>query len=172
MEESDIRNFLKSICSGLPVDPIPPKCERDPDIAHAPVLNPNLSEDDTIQAVSNALRYFPSETHAELGKEFLQELNDYGHIYMYRFKPNFPIKAYPIDLYPVNTKKSAAIMHMIMNNLDPRVAQFPEELVTYGGKLKKITCFSFVSFKYFLQIFIILQEMVKYSRTGLNFGLL
>ncbi|CAD5114824.1 DgyrCDS3864 [Dimorphilus gyrociliatus] len=133
MEESDIKNFLKIICSGLPVDPLPPKYERDPLIAHAPKLSPNLNEDDTVQAISNALRYFPPETHLELGKEFLQELNEYGHIYMYRLKPQFSIKAYPINLYPVKTQKAAAIMHMLMNNLDPRVAQFPEELVTYGG---------------------------------------
>lgn len=146
MEESDIRNSLKSICSGLPVYPLPLKYDRNPAIAHAPILNPNLSEDDTIQAVSNALRYFPPETHVELGKEFLQELNDYGHIYMYRFKPKFSIKAYPIDFYPVKTKKSAAIMHMIMNNLDPRVAQFPEELVTYGGKLVEHSMLFFPKF--------------------------
>jgi len=82
----------------------------------------------------NALRYFPKECHAELGPEFSQELEEYGHIYMYRFMPDCKlIRAYPFDQYKTSTKAGAAIILMIMNNLDPRVAQFPEELVTYGG---------------------------------------
>ena len=84
-------------------------------------------------AVRNALRYFPEELHSLLGPEFRQELQDYGHIYMYRLMPSLAIKAYPISHYPAKTRTAAAIMHMMMNNLDPQVAQFPQELVTYGG---------------------------------------
>ncbi|XP_042886613.1 urocanate hydratase-like, partial [Penaeus japonicus] len=87
----------------------------------------------TQQAVSNALRYFPSSCHEELAPEFARELREYGHIYMYRLLPNIEMRAYPIEQYPAKTVKAAAVMHMIMNNLDPRVAQFPQELVTYGG---------------------------------------
>ena len=84
-------------------------------------------------AVRNALRYFPKEWHKELSKEFSEELKKYGRIYMYRFKPNYDLYARPIDEYPVKTKQAAAIMLMIQNNLDPAVAQHPEELITYGG---------------------------------------
>jgi hypothetical protein len=39
------------------------------------------------EAIKNALRYFPEKHHEQLGKEFLEELKEYGHIYMYRFRP-------------------------------------------------------------------------------------
>ncbi|XP_016321326.1 urocanate hydratase-like [Sinocyclocheilus anshuiensis] len=52
---------------------------------------------------------------------------------MYRFCPTLRMRAYPIDQYPCRTRQAASIMLMIMNNLDPAVAQFPQELVTYGG---------------------------------------
>uniref|UniRef100_A0A8D0ZX44 Urocanate hydratase n=1 Tax=Sus scrofa TaxID=9823 RepID=A0A8D0ZX44_PIG len=84
-------------------------------------------------ALRNALRYFPPDVQEQLAPEFAQELRLYGHIYMYRFCPNLEMKAYPVEQYPCQTKAAAAIMHMIMNNLDPAVAQFPQELVTYGG---------------------------------------
>uniref|UniRef100_A0A8C5AVZ1 Urocanate hydratase 1 n=1 Tax=Gadus morhua TaxID=8049 RepID=A0A8C5AVZ1_GADMO len=84
-------------------------------------------------ALRNALRYFPPCHHATLAPEFAQELRQHGHIYMYRFCPPMRIKAYPIHQYPCRTPQAAAIMLMIMNNLDPAVAQFPQELVTYGG---------------------------------------
>uniref|UniRef100_A0A670IY51 Urocanate hydratase 1 n=1 Tax=Podarcis muralis TaxID=64176 RepID=A0A670IY51_PODMU len=84
-------------------------------------------------ALKNALRYFPSSFHEVLAPEFAKELRDYGHIYMYRFCPRIEMRAYPIQEYPCKTIQAAAIMHMIMNNLDPAVAQFPQELVTYGG---------------------------------------
>jgi len=83
--------------------------------------------------LQNALRYFPSSCHQTLAPEFAQELREYGHIYMYRFRPDIEMRAYPIDDYPARNRQAAAIMLMIMNNLDPRVAQFPHELVTYGG---------------------------------------
>jgi urocanate hydratase len=85
-------------------------------------------------AIRNALRYFPSELHAVLAPEFLEELGKYGHIYMYRFRPTgYTMKAYPIDQYPAKTTQAKCIQMMIMNNLDPAVAQFPHELITYGG---------------------------------------
>ncbi|EDO46925.1 predicted protein [Nematostella vectensis] len=124
---------LKDLCAGLPVDPIPEPRDRDESVPHAPVRLTHLSEDEELLALQNALRYFPPEIHEVLAPEFAQELRDYGHIYMYRFRPDLDMRAYPIDEYPAQTHQAAAIMHMIMNNLDPRVAQFPHELVTYGG---------------------------------------
>ncbi|XP_038069650.1 urocanate hydratase-like [Patiria miniata] len=124
---------LKEICDGLPLDPLPPARPRDSNIAHAPVRVPNLTPEEERLALQNALRYFPPELHGVLAPEFAEELREYGHIYMYRFRPDIEMRAYPIDDYPCNTRQAAGIMHMMMNNLDPRVAQFPHELVTYGG---------------------------------------
>lgn len=124
---------LREICSGLPLDPLPPPRKRNPELPHAPDRIAPLTGEETEIALKNALRYFPAKLHAELAIEFAQELKTYGHIYMYRFIPNIDMKAYPIDEYPAKTKQAAAVMLMIMNNLDPQVAQFPEELVTYGG---------------------------------------
>lgn len=84
-------------------------------------------------AIRNALRYFPVEWHAELAPEFAQELLDFGRIYMYRFKPEYKMYARPIEEYPAKSKQAAGIMLMMQNNLDPAVAQHPEELITYGG---------------------------------------
>ncbi|KAH7938040.1 hypothetical protein HPB49_019393 [Dermacentor silvarum] len=124
---------LREICSGLPLDPLPPPRSRNPKIAHAPDRSVPLTPEETETALKNALRYFPQPLHETLAPEFAQELSDYGHIYMYRFMPTIAMKAYPIDEYPAKTKQTAAVMLMIMNNLDPQVAQFPEELITYGG---------------------------------------
>ncbi|KAG1679867.1 Urocanate hydratase [Nymphon striatum] len=124
---------LDNLCEGLPLDPLPEKKVRDETVAHAPIRTTHLTPEEEKIALRNALRYFPSEHHAELAPDFAEELKKYGHIYMYRFEPDFEIKAYPIDQYQTKSKKAAAIMHMIMNNLDPAVAQFPQELVTYGG---------------------------------------
>ena len=84
-------------------------------------------------AISNSLRYFPEEWHEELALEFSNELDNLGHIYMHRFRPDYEMYARPISEYPCNNKKAACIMLMIQNNLDPAVAQYPHELVTYGG---------------------------------------
>jgi urocanate hydratase len=84
-------------------------------------------------ALKNALRYFPKPMHGALAPEFANELREYGHIYMYRLRPTYPMKAYPLDEYPSRCKQAAAIQLMIMNNLDNAVAQFPHELITYGG---------------------------------------
>lgn len=124
---------LLELCAGIPLDPLPAPRPRDPSVPHAPVRVPKLTPEEKKLALKNALRYFPSSVQSELASEFAKELEDYGHIYMYRFRPLIPMKAYPIDQYPAKCKHAAAIMHMIMNNLDPQVAQFPHELVTYGG---------------------------------------
>jgi len=123
-----------SLVTGIPLgSQLPPPRARDPDIAHAPNRKHGLSASEKKLALANALRYFPAEHHEVLAPEFAQELEDYGHIYMYRFLPTVPLRAYPLDQIPARTRHGAAIIHMILNNLDPRVAQFPQELVTYGG---------------------------------------
>ncbi|XP_060127378.1 urocanate hydratase [Zootoca vivipara] len=124
---------LKEICGGLPLNPLPENRGRKSGIPHAPVRTPNLEAREEKLALKNALRYFPSNFHEVLAPEFAKELRLYGHIYMYRFCPHIEMRAYPIQEYPCKTIQAAAIMHMIMNNLDPAVAQFPQELVTYGG---------------------------------------
>ncbi|KAH6928453.1 hypothetical protein HPB50_016600 [Hyalomma asiaticum] len=111
---------LREICSGLPLDPLPPAKSRNPRIAHAPDRSVPLTAEETATALKNALRYFPRKHHETLASEFARELSDYGHIYMYRFKPSIAMKAYPIDEYPAKTKQAAAVMLMIMNNLDPQ----------------------------------------------------
>nr|CAB3267533.1 urocanate hydratase-like [Phallusia mammillata] len=123
---------LQELCSGIP-DPLPDLKTRDEMVPHAPYRNHDLTTHQTEVAIRNALRYFPPKYHQTLSKEFRDELEKYGHIYMYRLIPDIEMKAYPIDEYPCKSKHAAAIMHMIMNNLDHRVAQFPHELVTYGG---------------------------------------
>jgi urocanate hydratase len=102
-------------------------------VNRAPKRKDILTEDEKRLALQNALRYFPVEWHAELATEFLAELKEYGRIYMYRFKPAYPMYARGIEEYPAKSKQAAAIMLMIQNNLDPAVAQHPEELITYGG---------------------------------------
>ncbi|XP_020339091.1 urocanate hydratase [Oncorhynchus kisutch] len=124
---------LKELCSGLPLDPMPSNRGRDPSVPHAPARTPNLTPEEERLALRNALRYFPPSHHNILAAEFAQELRQYGHIYMYRFCPLIHMRAYPIDQYPCRTRQAASIMLMIMNNLDHAVAQFPQELVTYGG---------------------------------------
>lgn len=119
--------------SGLQTNPLPPAKKRNPNIAHAPFRTNTLTREEKKLAVRNALRYFPSETHKVLAKEFAEELTEYGHIYMYRFMPEESLHAIPIEKIPAKSRHAAAIIHMLLNNLDPRVAQFPQELVTYGG---------------------------------------
>ncbi|XP_006825993.1 urocanate hydratase [Saccoglossus kowalevskii] len=123
---------LKGLCE-WPLSELPPLRKRDISVPHAPVRTHTLSDAEQRLALENALRYFPPTMHQTLAPEFAEELRQYGHIYMYRFRPDIDMRAYPIDDYPCETRQAGAIMHMIMNNLDPRVAQFPHELVTYGG---------------------------------------
>ncbi|KAF6779132.1 hypothetical protein AHF37_01417 [Paragonimus kellicotti] len=125
---------LSVLAKGIPLDPLPDPKPRDPSIPHAPNLKPDLDATERKLALSNALRYIPAYLHEQLAPEFAQELATYGHIYMYRFRPDPRIlRAHPIDRYPTQCVEAAAIMLMICNNLDRQVAQFPEELVTYGG---------------------------------------
>lgn len=132
-QNSDCKKIIFKLCSGLPLNPMPNLKPRDETIPHAPKRIMNLSLEEKKLAIKNHLRYFPSYLHEELSEEFMNEFNDFGHIYMYRFIPDIQMKAYHIDDYPAKCKEAAAIMLMIMNNLDKRVAQFPHELVTYGG---------------------------------------
>eukprot|EP00939_MAST-03C_sp_MAST-3C-sp1_P001673 g1673.t1 len=106
---------------------------RCPTVPHSPKRPVRPKPQDVRLALRNALRYFPRGMHEELGKEFLNELELYGHIYMYRYRPSKELKAWSSHLLPGKSDQTRSIMHMILNNLDPAVAQFPHELVTYGG---------------------------------------
>ena len=104
------------------------------DVDHAPKRRQILSKKEKRLALKNALRYFPEEQHKLLAAEFAKELDEYGRIWMMRYRPTqYEIKSYPLDSYPVKSKQAASIMLMIHNNLDNRIAQFPHELITYGG---------------------------------------
>ncbi len=124
--------FKEQILEGIPSE-LPPRKEYDPSINHAPKRKDILSEAEKSLALKNALRYFPEKMHPVLAKEFAEELRDYGRIYMYRFRPDYEMYARPLEEYPAKCRQAAAIMAMIQNNLDPRVAQHPHELVVYGG---------------------------------------
>ena len=130
-----MNNFQRAIKSGigeeLPTFPTFPTIS--PSVSRAPKRVMILTAKEKILAVQNALRYFPEKWHKDLAKEFAQELATYGRIYMHRFRPKYALYARPIAEYPARSKQAAAIMHMIHNNLDPKVAQHPYELVTYGG---------------------------------------
>ena len=129
-EWSVLRN---SLVQGIP-DTLPEHPGFDESVDHAPARRQVLNDDEKILAVKNALRYFDSEFHSKLGAEFLEELETFGRITMQRFRPvEYAMKAYPINAYPAKSTQAASIMLMIMNNLDPAVAQFPHELITYGG---------------------------------------
>ncbi len=125
-------NFKQLICQGIP-DVLPAQKEYDPAINHAPKRKDILTVSEKKLAVKNALRYFDIKHHAILAPEFANELAVYGRIYMYRFRPDYQMKARPIHEYPHQSKQAAAIMMMIQNNLDIEVAQHPHELITYGG---------------------------------------
>ena len=124
--------FQKEITQGLP-EQLPARPSVPGDVNRAPKRKDILTAKEKKLALENALRYFPVEWHEVLATEFLEELKTFGRIYMYRFKPSYEMKARPISDYPAQTPQAAAIMLMIQNNLDPRVAQHPEELITYGG---------------------------------------
>jgi len=136
MSESPLRTdtgLLERLTSRNPLMPLPKPQSRDAKIAHAPKRNHGLGPEGKKKALANALRYFPSEVHKVLAAEFAKELEEYGHIYMYRFLPPFHLRAYGLGDIKAKNRHGAAIIHMILNNLDPKVAQFPQELVTYGG---------------------------------------
>ena len=124
--------FQQEIVAGIPAE-LPSRRTVGTEVNRAPKRKDILSAGEKRLAMENALRYFPKEWHAELAPEFLEELKEFGRIYMYRFKPSYDMHARGIEEYPCKTPQAAAIMLMIQNNLDPAVAQHPEELITYGG---------------------------------------
>lgn len=124
--------FQQAILQGIPSS-LPPRKSYPEGANCAPRRKEILSLQEKQLAIRNALRYFPVEWHEELAKEFAQELTELGRIYMHRFKPDYEIYARPIHEYPAHSLEAAGIMLMIQNNLDPAVAQHPEELITYGG---------------------------------------
>ncbi len=126
-------DFKTQILAGIP-DELPAAKPLDPSVSHAPrrVIS-MLSEDEKVLAVQNALRYFPKKHHTVLAAEFAGELEKYGRIYMHRFRPGYAMLARPISDYPHRSHQAAAIMLMVQNNLDPKVAKHPHELITYGG---------------------------------------
>ena len=125
-------DFKKAITNGIPNE-IPNKRELNPNISHAPKRKDLLTTEEKKLAVKNALRYFPKKMHQQLATEFVKELKEYGRIYMYRFMPNYSLKARHIDDFPYKSKQAASIQLMLSNNLDHAIAQHPEELITYGG---------------------------------------
>ena len=130
---ADGKNSLLALLKGIP-EHLPPELPLDESVDHAPARKQILTTIEKKLAIRNALRYFPKSHHHLLAKEFLNELEEYGRIFMHRYRPTeYEMKAYPIDQYPAKTEQAAAIMLMIQNNLDKRVAQFPHELITYGG---------------------------------------
>ncbi|CAI8176915.1 MAG: Urocanate hydratase [Bacteroidia bacterium] len=132
MDKMNKVSFEESIINGIPGE-LPPKKEWSLSSNRAPKRKDILSLEEKKLAIRNALRYFPEEWHHELASEFAQELRDFGRIYMYRFKPSYEMYARPISEYPAKSIQAAGIMLMIQNNLDPAVAQHPDELITYGG---------------------------------------
>jgi urocanate hydratase len=124
--------FKQQILQGIP-NTLPQKRAYPNGVNRAPKRKDILSKEEKQLAIRNALRYFPKDWHKELVTEFAQELKDFGRIYMYRFKPTYDFYARPITEYPAKSQQAAAIMLMIQNNLNPAVAQHPEELITYGG---------------------------------------
>jgi len=128
----DSKAFKKVILEGIPAT-LPAMPVYDKNINHAPKRKDILSKDEKKLAVQNALRYFDKKHHAKLAKEFAEELKKYGRIYMHRLRPTYKMHARHINDYPHRSKKAAAIMMMIQNNLDEAVAQHPHELITYGG---------------------------------------
>lgn len=125
-------DFKEMIRAGIP-DTLPAKKELDLSVSHAPIRKDILSREEKKLALRNALRYFDPKHHAILAPEFAEELETYGRIYMYRFRPDYEMMARPIHEYPAQCSQAAGIMLMIQNNLDPAVAQHPHELITYGG---------------------------------------
>ena len=124
--------FQEDILAGIPAE-LPELQPYDKEINHAPKRKDILTPEQKVLALKNALRYFPEKHHKVLAKEFAEELKTYGRIYMYRFRPSYPMYARPVEEYPAKSRQAAGIMAMIQNNLDPRVAQHPHELIIYGG---------------------------------------
>lgn len=131
--EGLVERLRKEIREGIP-EHLPDMPDADTSVDHAPNRRQILSKSDKRLALQNALRYIPKTLHEQLLPEFHEELNTFGRVLMRRYRPSsVPMKAYPLEAYPSRSPQAAAIMMMIQNNLDPAVAQFPHELVTYGG---------------------------------------
>ena len=128
----DNATFAQDILQGIPAQ-LPPAPAYDTTVNHAPRRKDILSPKEKQLALHNALRYFPEHLHATLAPEFAQELQQYGRIYMYRYRPSYPISARSLEQFPHQSRQAAAIMLMLSNNLDLAVAQHPHELITYGG---------------------------------------
>lgn len=126
------QSFQDQILQGIP-DELPPAKPYDNTVNHAPKRKDILTPQEKKLAVANALRYFHPKHHPVLALEFFHELQTYGRIYMYRFRPDYAMYARPLTEYPFRSQQAGAIMLMIQNNLDPAVAQHPYELITYGG---------------------------------------
>jgi urocanate hydratase len=131
-EKMKSEQFKAAILEGIPTQ-LPPMQERDPELNHAPRRKDILTAEEKKLALRNALRYIPEQHHPTLVKEFAAELDTYGRIYMYRYKPAYSISARSLDAFPYNSQQAGAIMMMLSNNLDHLVAQHPDELITYGG---------------------------------------
>ena len=125
-------DFKKAILQGIPTE-LPAKKNRNPKISHAPKRKDILTKEEKRLAIRNGLRYFPEHMHPTLASEFAEELKTYGRIYMYRFMPDYEIKARHLEDFPHKSKQAAAIQLMLSNNLDDAIAQHPQELITYGG---------------------------------------
>ena len=132
MENKELKRFRELVVQGIPAQ-LPPPAKYDDEISHAPKRKDILTREEKVLALKNALRYFPKQHHKELSVEFARELEKYGRIYMYRFRPEYRITARSIDDFPHKSRQAAAIMLMLSNNLDYAVAQHPHELITYGG---------------------------------------
>ena len=130
--DNEILNFRNEILEGIPAQ-IPQAKAYDKSVNHAPKRKDILTLQEKRLALKNALRYFPQEQHAALAPEFAKELEEYGRIYMYRYRPSYKITARSIYDFPHKSTQAAAIMLMLSNNLDHAVAQHPHELITYGG---------------------------------------
>ncbi len=124
--------FKAAILEGIPQE-IPAEKSYDPALNHAPRRKDILSPGEKKLAIRNALRYVPQVSHAVLAPEFAEELKKFGRIYMYRYKPDYPISSRSLMEFPHRSTHAAAIMMMLSNNLDHAVAQHPDELITYGG---------------------------------------
>ena len=127
-----LKAFKHELMEGIPNE-LPPANEFNPNLNHAPKRKDSLNKEEKKLALKNALRYFPKKHHAVLAPEFAQELEDYGRIYMLRYKPTHKMHARNIEEYPGKSLQAKAVMLMIQNNLDHAVAQHPDELITYGG---------------------------------------
>ena len=127
-----LKAFKHELMEGIPNE-LPPAYEFNTNLNHAPKRKDSLNKEEKKLALKNALRYFPKKHHAVLAPEFAQELEDYGRIYMLRYKPTYKMHARNIEEYPGKSLQAKAVMLMIQNNLDHAVAQHPDELITYGG---------------------------------------